>query len=113
MLDLFGKVHARLQRLWQICERDIPIIKINHEVEDVAEIFARLNQEGTRIKEADVVLALAAVRNPGWVREEYIPFRDELEDRGWDLEAGVFVRTMTGTWQGARSTQGSTSGILE
>lgn len=100
MMELFPKVHAHLQRLWQIRERDIPIIKINHEVEDVAEIFARLNQEGTRVKEADVVLALVAVRNPGWVREEYLPFRNSLEDRGWDLDAGVFVRTMTGIGRG-------------
>jgi hypothetical protein len=100
MMELFGKVHARLQRLWQIRERDIPIIKISHEVEDVAEIFARLNQEGTRVKEADVILALAAVRNPGWVRNEYLPFRSKLEDDGWDLDAGIFVRTMTGIGKG-------------
>jgi hypothetical protein len=100
MMELFGKVHARLQRLWQIRERDIPIIKISHEVEDVAEIFARLNQEGTRVKEADVILALAAVQNPGWVRNEYLPFRNELEDSGWDLDAGIFVRTMTGIDKG-------------
>ncbi len=100
MMELFGKIHARLQDLWQIRERDIPIIKINHEVEDVAEIFARLNQEGTRVKEADVVLALAAVRNPGWVRKEYLPFRNELEEHGWDLDAGIFVRTMTGIGKG-------------
>lgn len=98
MMELFGKVHAHLQRLWQIRERDIP--KISHEVEDVAEIFARLNQEGTRVKEADVILALAAVRNPGWVRNEYLPFRNDLDDRGWDLDAGIFVRTMTGVGKG-------------
>lgn len=100
MIDLFGKVHARLQRIWQIRERDIPILKISHEVEDVAEIFARLNQEGTRVKEADVILALAAVKNPGWVRNYYLSFRNELEDRGWDLDAGIFVRTMTGIGKG-------------
>ncbi len=94
--DLKRKVRSRLQRLWQIRERDIPTIEIEHEVEDVAEIFARLNQAGTRVKEADVVLALAAVRNPGWVRGKYLPFRDDLEDRGWDLDAGIYVRTMTG-----------------
>jgi len=95
-MAVFSTVHASLQRLWQIRERDIPVIKIQHEVEDVAEIFARLNREGTRVKEADVVLALAAVRNPGWVREEYLPFRNDLEDKGWNLDAGIFVRTITG-----------------
>ena len=99
-MELFGKVHVRLQRLWSIRERHIPIIKISHEVDDVAEIFARLNQEGTRVKEADVILALAAVRNPGWVREEYLPFRSDLEDDGWDLDAGIFIRTMTGIDKG-------------
>lgn len=99
-MALFGAVHARLQRLWQVRERDIPVVKINHEVEDVAEIFARLNRAGTRVKEADVVLALAAVRNPGWVREQYLPFRNELEDRGWDLDAGILIRTMTGIGHG-------------
>jgi len=95
-LDLFGRVHGHLQRLWQIRTQDIPIMQIAHEVEDVAEIFARLNREGTRVKEADVVLALAAVRNPGWVREEYLPYRTGLEERGWDLDPGVFIRAMTG-----------------
>lgn len=99
-MALFGKVHGRLQRLWQVRKRTIPIIKISHEVEDVAEIFARLNREGTRVKEADVTLALAAVRNPGWVREDYLPFRSDLEDRGWDLDAGVYIRTMTGIGHG-------------
>lgn len=99
-MELFSKVHARVQRMWQIREQDIPIIKITHEVEDVAEIFARLNQEGTRVREADVILALAAVLNPGWVREQYLPFRNDLEDRGWELDAGIFIRTMTGIGYG-------------
>jgi hypothetical protein len=99
-MEVFSNVHARLQRLWQIRERDIPLVKISHEVEDVAEIFARLNQAGTRVREADVVLALTAVRNPGWVREQYLPFRNDLEERGWDLDAGIFVRTMAGIGAG-------------
>jgi len=93
---VFGPVHANLIQLWQARERDIPIIKISHEVEDVAEIFTRINQEGTRVREADVILALAAVHNPGWVREDYLPYANGLEDQGWDLGASVFVRTMSG-----------------
>lgn len=92
---IFFKINARLNRLWKIRERQVPVIRVQHEVEDVAEIFSRLNQAGTRVKEADVVLALAAVRNPGWVRHEYLPYRTDLEDRGWDLDAGIFIRTMT------------------
>lgn len=98
--EIFGQLHARLNQLWQIRERDIPIVKISHEIEDVAEIFKRLNQEGTRVKEADVILALAAVMNPGWVREEYLPFRNDLEEHGWDLDAGIFVRTLAGIGKG-------------
>ena len=100
VMEIFPKIHARLQRVWQIRERDIPVITVRHEVEDVAEIFARLNQAGTRVKEADVTLALAAVRNPGWVREEYSPFRNDLEERGWDLPAGIFIRTMAAIGSG-------------
>lgn len=99
-MELFGRVHGNLQQLWRIREDEIPVVKIGHEVEDVAEIFARLNQEGTRVKEADVTLASAAVRNPGWVREEYLPFLGDLEGRGWDLDAGIFIRTMTGLGRG-------------
>jgi hypothetical protein len=99
-MSLFLKIHARLQSIWQIREREVPIIKIIHEVEDVAEIFSRLNRAGTRVREADVVLALAAVRNPGWVREEYLPYRNDLEDRGWDLDAGIYIRTMTSIGHG-------------
>lgn len=91
----FARIHARLNRLWQIRNQIVPLLKIRHEVEDVAEIFARLNQEGTRVKEADVILALASVKNPGWIREEYMPFQEEMEERGWDLDPGIFIRTLT------------------
>lgn len=99
-MELVGKLLARLQALWDIRNQDLPAVTIDHEVEDVAEIFARLNQAGTRVKEADVVLALVAVRNRGWVNSEYLPFRAQLEGQGWDLEAGVIVRTLTGIGAG-------------
>jgi hypothetical protein len=63
--ELFSKVHARLHRLWQIRKMVIPVIEINHELEDVVEIFARLNQEGTRVKEADVTLAIIVEKKSG------------------------------------------------
>ena len=94
-LRIFSKLNGLFLRIWNIKNSSIPVIKIDHELEDVAEIFARLNQAGVRVKEADVTLALAAVKNPGWIREEYIPFATEIADRGWPLDAGIFIRTMT------------------
>lgn len=96
----FSPIFEALDRIWRIRDVEIPVVQIDHGVEDVAEIFRRLNQAGTRVKEADVTLALAAVQNPGWVSGEYLPFRQELEDQGWDLDAGIFVRTMAGIGMG-------------
>jgi hypothetical protein len=30
------------------------------------------------------------------VRDDYLPFTEELQEKGWELEAGIFIRTMTG-----------------
>lgn len=95
---LFEKVHARLQALWQIREREISVIKLNHEVEEVAEISARLNQTGHKAKE-DVFLALAAMYSPIWAREQHLPTRHAGEEQGWDIDAGIFIRTMIGIGQ--------------
>lgn len=100
VMKRFATIHHVLYELWLIRERDIPVVQIGHEIEDVAEIFRRLNQAGTRVKEADVTLALAAVRNRGWVREQYLPLCRELEERGWDLDAGIYIRTMAGVGAG-------------
>jgi hypothetical protein len=100
ILSIFSKINAKIASVWAIRDRQIPIITINHEAEDVAEIFARLNGQGTQLKEADIILAIAAVNNAGWVREKYLPFQEELIERGWDFEAGIFIRTMTGIGEG-------------
>lgn len=98
--EKYKLMHKYVERIRKIRDRDIPIIKTSHNVEDIVEIFARLNQEGTRVKQADVFLALAAVQNKGWIHSEYLPLRRNLEDRGWDLDSGIFVRTMTGIGEG-------------
>jgi len=96
----FGALNGVIGTIWNIRKREIPLVSIKHELEDVAEIFARLNQAGTRVTEADVVLALAAAANESWVRTEFLPFCEDLADRGYDLEPGVFIRTVTGVVRG-------------
>ncbi|MBC7286469.1 MAG: DUF262 domain-containing protein [Armatimonadetes bacterium] len=100
IMQLYTRLHERLTELYHVRLRQIPVVRVDNEPEDVAEIFARINQEGTRVKEADVILALVSVHNPGWVRDEYTPFQSDLAERGWDLDAGVFVRTIVGIGAG-------------
>lgn len=89
-----------IRRLWNIRGRLIPLVSIQHEIEDVAEIFARLNQAGTRVTEADVIVALVAASNSDWVREDFLSYANDLKDSGFDLDPGVYIRTITGISRG-------------
>lgn len=92
---LFTQIFNSLQQLHSLTEKTVYEQEIAHSPEDVAEIFGRLNSAGTKVKEADIFIALMAARNPDWVRTRFLPFIDGLEDDGYELEPGIFVRTMT------------------
>jgi uncharacterized protein DUF262 len=90
------EVQRRLRGLWDIRSRGMVLATIKHDLEDVTEIFTRLNQQGTAVVEADVSLAAAASLHPGWVREEFLPFSKNLADSGFELEPAVLIRVLTG-----------------
>ncbi len=92
-IDIYDVIEI-LEKIYNIRNLEIPAIYINHEPEDVAEIFVRLNRSGTKVKEADIVLALIASVNEGWVKNEFIKYRDDLEDAGWDFEPIILLRTL-------------------
>ncbi|HEV2519964.1 MAG TPA: DUF262 domain-containing protein [Thermoplasmata archaeon] len=91
---------GRLRALWEIRARVVPIATVHREIEDVAEIFRRLNQQGTDIVEADVTLATAASTRAGWVRDEFLPFLKNLAEAGYDIPTGVAVRALTAVGTG-------------
>lgn len=95
-----AELEARLTAIWELRNREIPVASVQHAVEDVAEIFARLNQQGTEVREADVSLAVASSLRPGWVREEFIPFTKNLAESGYDLEPGIVIRVLTSIGEG-------------
>lgn len=90
----FNEIYEKLQSIKNIAKRYVYAIIVNHEIEDVAEIFTRLNMAGTKIKESDVIIALTAAKQEGWVREQFNPFLSDLGDRGFAIGPGVLIRAL-------------------
>jgi uncharacterized protein with ParB-like and HNH nuclease domain len=91
----FTIIFSSLQLLNSVRNKTVFEQEIQHKPEDVAEIFGRLNSAGTKVKEADIFVALVAAKNRDWVREKFLPFVTGLEEDGYDLEPGIFIRTLT------------------
>ena len=90
------EVYTRLDRVRKIREREIVTVTVDHELEDVVEIFSRLNSRGTRVTEADIYLGVVAARNPSWVRDNFLPHLKTLAEAGFDLNPNLLFRTITG-----------------
>ncbi|NIN65373.1 MAG: DUF262 domain-containing protein, partial [Anaerolineae bacterium] len=58
------EVYTRLDRVRKIRDKEVVTVTVDHELEDVVEIFSRLNSRGTRVTEADIYLGIVAARNP-------------------------------------------------
>lgn len=90
----FSEVHGKLQSIKKIESYPLFEIIIDHEVEDVAEIFTRLNMAGVKVRESDVIIALVAAKQAGWVREEFNPFLKSLEDKGFEIDPAILIRSL-------------------
>jgi hypothetical protein len=97
------EVYTRLDRVRKIRDKEVVTVTVDHELEDVVEIFARLNSRGTRVTEADIYLGVVAARNPSWVRDTFLPYLRILAEAGFDLNPNLLFRTITGL--GERSTR--------
>lgn len=90
-------VTRRLARVAQIGEQTKVItITIEHELEEVVEIFSRLNSKGTRVTEADIYLGVVAAKNKTWVRNKFLPYLGKLKEAGFDIDPNLLFRTITG-----------------
>jgi hypothetical protein len=90
------EVYTRLDRIRKIREMDVVTITVDNELEDVVEIFSRLNSRGTRVTEADIYLGVVAARTPGWVRDNFLPFVSQLSELGYEVSPNLVFRTLTG-----------------
>jgi len=93
-------LYEKAMQVWNTrlgCKLPIVDIAVQDPME-VAEIYQRLNQLGTRIRETDTQLAFIAVKNPGWVKSVFRSFIKDLESNTngrWPLSPGDLLRCMT------------------
>ena len=92
--------YARLDRVRKTRDKEVVTITIDQELEEVVEIFSRLNSKGTRVTEADIYLGIVAARAPGWVRDSFLPFLRDLAQAGFDLNPNLLFRCLTGIGAG-------------
>jgi len=90
------EVYTRLDRVRKIRDMEVVTISVDNELEDVVEIFSRLNSRGTRVTEADIYLGVVATRTPGWVRDNFLPFVSQLAELGYEVSPNLVFRTLTG-----------------
>lgn len=90
----FAEIHEKVQSIRKIETAQLYEIIVDHELEDVAEIFGRLNTAGTKIRESDIVVALVAAKQQGWIRQKFDPFLKDLELKGFEFDPAVLVRTL-------------------
>jgi len=97
--ELYTHIDSCIKKVWNIRDKPVLIDRISPEkdLEDVVEIFTRINMKGTKLREADIYVAIAASKMKGWVRKEFYPFIEYLKTRyGFDLFPGIILRTLTG-----------------
>ena len=94
------EVYTRLDRVCKMRDADVVTITVTHELEDVVEIFSRLNSRGTRVTEADIYLGVVAARTPGWVQKTFLPYLKTLADAGFDTDPNLLFRSLAAVGSG-------------
>ena len=85
------EVKKRLTRLGRVLVTELPCQSINLGPVSVAEVFERVNRAGTRVRETDVTVAWVEAHNPGWVRDDFLPFCGQMDDAGWGLPPSLLI----------------------
>jgi hypothetical protein len=91
-----GRVYSkRLQRLEQIERYQIPIeIFASDDYDTVTDLFVRLNQGGTRLREAELALAQLALRLPGAIADKFEVAMDSYARLDYDLDTRFLIRAL-------------------
>jgi hypothetical protein len=78
------RVEAQLERVRAILDYEIPVITmIDHSFVDAVEAFTRINTLGMKLKKADIESAQVASKHTGFIRDEVVPFLEDLNAKGY------------------------------
>jgi hypothetical protein len=78
------RVEAQLERVRAILDYEIPVITmIDHSFIDAVEAFTRINTLGMKLKKADIESAQVASKHTGFIRDEVVPFLEEMNAKGY------------------------------
>jgi len=96
------KIFQAMQKMSEVrnivigARNSIPVFSISSSMEydEVADIFVKINSKGTRIRITELLLALLALKIPGEFRQNFRSYLDELESKGWELDASAVIRSL-------------------
>ena len=88
---VYKKYMSRIQRIEGIPSQSIPVFDMREDdYSRIAEMYMRLNEKGTKLKKAEINLALIVLKFPGTFYDKLRKIVDEFED--WELDTNFFLR---------------------
>ena len=91
MDQVFQNYMQKIQAIEEILNQNIPVFEIREEVYSrVAEMYMRLNAQGTKLRKAEINLALIVLKFPKIFYERLSKLVEEFE--GWELDTNFFLR---------------------
>ena len=91
MDDIYKKHMEKIDRIAKILDRFIPVFDIREDdYSRIAEMYMRLNEKGTKLKKAEINLALIVLKIPNKFYGKLREIVDEFEE--WELDVNFFLR---------------------
>lgn len=97
--DINEKIRNRMEKLReQFKTYEFPVYEISSDLDyqEVADIFTRINLQGTRIRTTDLLVAMFSVRAPAKFRPMLRELANDLSDENWELDASILIRCIVG-----------------
>lgn len=91
MDQVFKNYMQKIQAIEEILSQKIPVFEVREEdYSRIAEMYMRLNEKGTKLRKAEINLALIVLKFPKIFYERLSKLVEEFE--GWELDTNFFLR---------------------